>query len=31
MLMAVDAWMDAGFDREPPPAESTAVVVGGHN
>jgi 3-oxoacyl-(acyl-carrier-protein) synthase len=31
MLMAVDAWLDAGFAQAPPPAESTAVVVGGHN
>jgi 3-oxoacyl-(acyl-carrier-protein) synthase len=31
MLMAVDAWLDAGFDRQPPPQESTAIVVGGHN
>jgi len=31
MLMALDAYLDAGFDRQPPPEESMAVVVGGHN
>jgi 3-oxoacyl-(acyl-carrier-protein) synthase len=31
MLMAVSAWLDAGFDRQPPASESIAVVVGGHN
>ena len=31
MLMAVDAWVDAGFFDAPPAAESTAVVVAGHN
>jgi 3-oxoacyl-(acyl-carrier-protein) synthase len=31
MLAAADAWLDAGFDRQPPPPESTAVVVAGHN
>jgi 3-oxoacyl-[acyl-carrier-protein] synthase I len=30
-LMAVDAWIDAGFDQNPPPLEQTAVIVGGHN
>jgi 3-oxoacyl-(acyl-carrier-protein) synthase len=29
--MAVDAWIDAGFDQNPPPLEQTAVIVGGHN
>ncbi len=31
MLMALSAWLDAGFDRTPPPPRSVAVVVGGHN
>lgn len=31
MLMALNAWLDAGFDRTPPPPRSVAVVVGGHN
>jgi 3-oxoacyl-(acyl-carrier-protein) synthase len=31
MLTAVDAWLDAGFDRAPPACESVATVVGGHN
>ena len=31
MLMAVHAWLDAGFDADPPPADTIAVIVGGHN
>lgn len=31
MLTALDAWLDAGFDGHPPLAESTAVIVAGHN
>jgi 3-oxoacyl-[acyl-carrier-protein] synthase I len=31
MLTAVDAWIDAGFDAQPPVAESVATIVGGHN
>jgi 3-oxoacyl-(acyl-carrier-protein) synthase len=31
MLTAVDAWMDAGFDAQPPSADAVATIVGGHN
>jgi 3-oxoacyl-(acyl-carrier-protein) synthase len=31
MLTAVDAWMDAGLDAQPPAPESVATIVAGHN
>jgi 3-oxoacyl-(acyl-carrier-protein) synthase len=31
MLTALDAWLDAGLDREPPVAASVAVILAGHN
>ena len=31
MLTAADAWLDAGFDEQPPESESAATIVGGHN
>ena len=31
MLIALDAWLDAGLDREAPSEGSVAVIVAGHN
>jgi 3-oxoacyl-(acyl-carrier-protein) synthase len=31
MLLALEAWMDAGFDRAPPDPTRTASIIAGHN
>lgn len=31
MLTALDAWEDAGFNRQPPDPRTVAVIVAGHN